>query len=31
MVTLTQSGRKQLDKHFDGKAAPHLRIYMTFG
>jgi hypothetical protein len=31
MVTLTLSGKKQLDKHFDGKAAPTLRIYMTFG
>jgi hypothetical protein len=31
MVTLTASGKKQLDKHFDGKPAPLLRIYMTYG
>ena len=31
MVTLTKSGKKQLDKHFDNKSAPVLRIYMTYG
>jgi hypothetical protein len=31
MVTMTTSGKKQLDKHFDGKPAPVLRIYMTYG
>lgn len=31
MVALTRSGKKQLDRHYDGKAAPLLRIYMTYG
>ena len=31
MVSMTASGKKQLDKHFDGRKAPLLRIYMTHG
>lgn len=31
MVTMTASGKKQLDKHFGSKTAPLLRIYMTYG
>jgi hypothetical protein len=31
MVTLTKSGKKQLDKHFKDTADIILRIYMTYG
>ncbi len=31
MVTITEAGRKQLNKLFKSKTNPTLRIYMTYG
>lgn len=31
MVTITEAGKKQLDKLFKSETSPTLRIYMTFG
>ncbi len=31
MVTITEAGKKQLEKLFKDKMSPILRIYMTYG